>query len=284
MLVKHVRIRSYFALPSRLRRASALVDSNRAVAQWFVMYFDIQGSSVRLGGTMHVVPKGRLLAVWVYDAISWARLIYLEHDKQGSDWGLYRPPMSLPLAQRLPRSWPRIQREYPERVAHLAMRRPVAVAREVMDLVPHDPGVERLALARSQETQPPGPRIKYLETAAESYAPTDRVSDTAWDDAVSWAIDNRGSFGRVLETAHAAWFAGDLEEVDRVSTLHTINRFPAIKGASITSRNCLWLPRIRAIVQSANEPTLILVGAAHLGGAGGLLPLLREAGLSLKPA
>jgi hypothetical protein len=48
------------------------------------MYFDIKGSSVRLGGTMHCVPRGRPLARWVYDAISWARLIYLEHDKEES--------------------------------------------------------------------------------------------------------------------------------------------------------------------------------------------------------
>jgi hypothetical protein len=108
------------------------------------MYFEIEGSSARLGGTMHVIPKQRRLAAWVSDAISWAHLIYLEHDKQESDWGLFSQPMSLPLAQRLPRSWPRIQREYPERVADLAMRRPVAVAREVMDPVPFDPGVERL--------------------------------------------------------------------------------------------------------------------------------------------
>jgi hypothetical protein len=110
------------------------------------MYFEIEGSSVRLGGTMHVIPKQRRLAAWVSDAISWAHLIYLEHDKQESDWGLFRQAMSLPLAQRLPRSWPRIQREYPERVTDLVMRRPVAVAREVMDPVPFDPGVERLAL------------------------------------------------------------------------------------------------------------------------------------------
>lgn len=245
------------------------------------MYFEIEKSNVRLGGTMHVVPQGHPLAAWVHHAVGWARVVYLEHDKQESDRGLFRHPMSLPLPQRLPRSWPRIRREYPERVADLAMLRPLAVAREVMDPVPFNPGVERLALARSQETEPPGPRIKYLETAAESYAPTDRVSDTVWDDAVSWSIDNRGSFGEVLELAHAAWFAGDFEEVDRISTLRTVNRFPAIKDASITSRNCLWLPRIRAIVQSANEPTLILVGAAHLGGADGLL--LQLAALGLRP-
>src|SRR6202162_5554779 len=68
------------------------------------MFFDIEGSSVRLGGTMHWVPKGRPLAHWVHDAISWARLIYLEHDEQESKRGRYAPAGSQPLAQRLPRS------------------------------------------------------------------------------------------------------------------------------------------------------------------------------------
>ena len=34
------------------------------------MYFELEGSSVRLGGTMHCVPMGRPLARWVHDAIS----------------------------------------------------------------------------------------------------------------------------------------------------------------------------------------------------------------------
>jgi hypothetical protein len=63
------------------------------------MYFEIEGSSVRIGGTMHVVPQCRPLAHWVHDAISWARVIYLEHDKQESDRGRYAPPGSAPRAE-----------------------------------------------------------------------------------------------------------------------------------------------------------------------------------------
>jgi len=119
------------------------------------MYFDIKGSSVRLGGTMHCVPRGRPSAHWVYDAISWARLIYLEHDKEESDQGRFAPPGSQPIARRLPNSWPRIQRKYPfdrVRVEHLSRLRPFAVASDVLDPAPFDPGVERLAIARSNET------------------------------------------------------------------------------------------------------------------------------------
>ena len=60
------------------------------------MYFQIAGSNVRIGGTMHCVPKGKPLAHWVHDAINWARVIYLEHDKYESDRGLFAPPGSPP--------------------------------------------------------------------------------------------------------------------------------------------------------------------------------------------
>jgi uncharacterized protein YbaP (TraB family) len=251
------------------------------------MHFEIEGSNVRLSGTMHRVPKRRPLAHWVNDAIGWARVIYLEHDKQESDRCRYAPPGSLPLAKRLPNSWPRIEQKYlfdRFRVEHLSTLRPFAIASEVLDPIDTDEGVERLAIARSKETQPRGPRIEYLETAAQSYALADGVSDAIWDDAVNWALDSPASSKRVLEASYPAWIAGNFEEVDRISTLHSRNRFEPIKHAVITARNYLWLPTIRDLVHSASEPTLVLVGAAHLGGPDGLVPQLAACGLRLTVA
>jgi uncharacterized protein YbaP (TraB family) len=147
-----------------------------------------------------------------------------------------------------------------------------------------DEGVELRAIARSTETQPQGPRIEYLETAAQFYALADGVSDAIWDDAVSWALDNPAPSKQVLETSYPAWIAGDYEEVDRISTLHSRNRFEPIKQAVIIARNYLWLPTIRDLVRSASEPTLVLVGAAHLGGPDGLVPQLAARGLRLTVA
>jgi uncharacterized protein YbaP (TraB family) len=104
--------------------------------------------------------------------------------------------------------------------------------------------------------QPPGPRIAYLETAAQSYALADGVSDAVWDDAVSWALDNPESFKRVLETSYRAWVDGDFEEVDRINTLDTRNRFTPIKQAVIAARNRLWLPTLRELVQSVRIPCM----------------------------
>jgi uncharacterized protein len=245
------------------------------------MYFEIEGSSVRLAGTMHRIPKGRPLPPWVHDAISWARIIYIEHDKEESDRLRMAPQGSHPIARRLLRSWSRIDRTFSDRrlVAHLKALRPSAVASDVLGAVPSDEGVELLAIARSNKAADPRPRIVHLETAEESYAAEDRVSDDEWDAAVNWILDNRAEAKSAVEASYSAWFAEDVEEVDRISSLHTTNRFATIKRAVVTERNYLWLPRIREFVQTASEPTLVLVGAAHLGGPGGLVQQLTNAGL-----
>lgn len=248
------------------------------------MYFEIEDSNVRVGGTMHRVPRGQPLAHWVHDAIRWASLIYLEHSKEESDQGRYASWKSRPLVQRLRRSWPRIEARFqsdPGRLQHLSRLKPFAVPSDVLNGVPTDEGAEYLALARSKKSRLPGPRIDYLETADQAYALADGVSDAVWDDAVDWALDNPDSFKIVLERSYRAWVSGDFDEVDRLSSHYTRNRFPEIRHAVIAARNSLWIPTIRELVQSANAPTLVLVGAAHLGGPDGLVSQLAAGGIRL---
>jgi uncharacterized protein YbaP (TraB family) len=151
----------------------------------------------------------------------------------------------------------------------------------LLEYVPLDSGVEHHALAKSRETHPPKPRIEYLETIAEANALDDGVSNAVWDEAVGWALDNPASSTKLVESSYEAWIAGDFEAIDRINSTYSLNRFEAIKEASINARNRLWLPRIRQLVTAADDPTLVLVGAAHLGGAGGLLRLLTACGLKV---
>ena len=48
------------------------------------MYFEIEGSSVRLGETMHGVPEGLTLVRWLRDSIKRTRLIHLELDARAT--------------------------------------------------------------------------------------------------------------------------------------------------------------------------------------------------------
>ena len=56
-----------------------------------------------------------------------------------------------------------------------------------------------------------------------------------------------------------------------------------VEGAEetlLTDRNKKWIPRMKEMVQS--KPTFFAVGAAHLGGPMGVIPLLRKQGYSVE--
>jgi uncharacterized protein len=246
------------------------------------MYFEIDGSKVRLAGTMHRVPKTRDLASWVRDAVDAARVICIEHEEGASTQGQPPSPWAPRLAQRLPCSWPRIEQRFPRATAvRLNMLRPRALISCVLEQVELDPGVEHLALARSRGSQSPRPRIEYLETAAELHALDDQVSDDVWDEAVGWVLENPAASTTLLQSSYDAWIAGDFEAIDQLNSTLSINRFASIKQVNIHTRNQRWLSKILKLVQVVDESTLVLVGAAHLGGAEGLVPLLAAAGLTL---
>jgi len=60
------------------------------------------------------------------------------------------------------------------------------------------------------------------------------------------------------------------------------SQFGDIKGFEellLTNRNANWIPIIEQAVN--NKPTFIAVGAAHLGGAKGVISLLRKKGYSV---
>jgi hypothetical protein len=196
------------------------------------MYFEIEGSRVHLAGTMHRVPKAHRLAPWVPSAIDAARLVYIEHEEAASQQHPLISPWAPRLAQRLPRSWKRIESQLPRAtILQLNVLRPRALVSCLVEPVDLDPGVEHLALAISAETHPPRSQIKHLETIAQADALEDKVSDEVWDEAVSWILDNPASSTTLLESSYDAWMAGDVEAIDRISSNDSINRFPAIKEA-----------------------------------------------------
>ena len=248
------------------------------------MYFQIDGSSVRLGGTMHMVPTGRPLADWVDEAVNWARVIYLEHDKQKTDGGMFASPWSKPIAQRLPRSWPRIKAQYSAQDAFsLSRLRPGALAFATLKSPPTDSGAEYRALDRAKAADAQGLKIHYLETVEQLSTLWDSVHDDVWDEAATWGLDNPASMERGIDEIYGAWISGDIEAALRASVQHGLTRFAPIRHAELTARNALWMPRILELVRVAREPTLVLVGAAHLGGPDGLVAQLAASGLTLTP-
>jgi len=74
----------------------------------------------------------------------------------------------------------------------------------------------------------------------------------------------------------AAWRRGDARQLGKLLA-HEYRTFPTLYRALVTERNQRWLPQIEALLRQ-QEDCLVVVGALHLVGQGGLLEALRHDG------
>ena len=134
-------------------------------------------------------------------------------------------------------------------------------------------GVEQQLVRRALEDHKPTSGLESLSDElavfeALSQAQQARFLDTVLDDLADSDDDTRA----VLE----AWRHGDAA---RLADLlgREYRTFPALHQALVTDRNRLWLPKIERLL-AGHEDCLVVVGALHLVGAGGLLEALRKDG------
>jgi uncharacterized protein len=78
----------------------------------------------------------------------------------------------------------------------------------------------------------------------------------------------------------SAWRRGDIETLAR-STRDAYRDFPAFGERILGARNRRWAPKLESFLKSG-EIYFVVVGAAHLGGADGLLALLRARGCKVE--
>ena len=77
-----------------------------------------------------------------------------------------------------------------------------------------------------------------------------------------------------------AWKSGNAEALDTV-LLKSSRDYPDVYRRFITDRNKNWLPKIESII-GQKENAMIIVGAAHLVGEGGILAALKQKGYQVE--
>lgn len=77
-----------------------------------------------------------------------------------------------------------------------------------------------------------------------------------------------------------AWKSGDEDTLDKV-LLKSAKDFPELNKALITDRNTKWLPAIEALT-GQKENIMVIVGAAHLVGKGGIIAALKQKGYQVE--
>jgi hypothetical protein len=139
----------------------------------------------------------------------------------------------------------------------------------------YDPaqGVEEQLLARAQADSKPTAGLETVDQelgGLEKLPRADqvRILDQTLTDLKDTAADMR--------VVLSAWRRGDAASLAKLLSKE-YREFPALYGPLVTDRNQHWLPQIEQFLKEDHN-TMVVVGALHLVGPGGLLELLRQAG------
>lgn len=86
----------------------------------------------------------------------------------------------------------------------------------------------------------------------------------------------------MLSELHGAWRSGDIATMDRLSREEMQEKMPRSYRLINVQRNQAWLPKIRALLESSGDDTLVVVGSLHLLGPDGVVEQLRVQGYTVE--
>jgi uncharacterized protein len=139
----------------------------------------------------------------------------------------------------------------------------------------YDPaqGVEEQLLGRAQADSKPTAGLETVDQELGGLEKLPRADQVRiLDQTLSDLKDTEADMRVVL----SAWRRGDAASLARLLSKE-YRKFPALYGPLVTDRNQHWLPQIEQFLKEDHN-TMVVVGALHLVGPGGLLELLRQAG------
>jgi uncharacterized protein YbaP (TraB family) len=92
-------------------------------------------------------------------------------------------------------------------------------------------------------------------------------------------VDDLKDIKSEMRDVTSAWRHGDAARLAALLSSE-YNAFPTLYKPLVTDRNRRWLPQVEELLKG-NDNSLVVVGALHLVGQGGLLELLRKKGYTI---
>lgn len=238
------------------------------------MLYEIDGTQVRILGTMHMFPAGVAdLPEWVLDASRWARRLVTEH-RVGDFLAHTMLAPGQSLQSLVPaEAWEALLRKFSSSLPFDRWKPWFASMQYGMAATPLAPGVEALLMAGR-----PGEVVGTLEDGREVTALFDALSSWEWARAI---MDDaaHADAPRFYREMHSAWASGEVDRVASVPLPGARTLTADMKRVLFDARNAHWAERLARM--SPDAPTLVLVGALHLVNAGNLLEQLRGKGVGV---
>ena len=166
----------------------------------------------------------------------------------------------------------------------LQQLKPWAVALMLADLqyvkLGYDPvwGVERQIERRAQQD---GKEIRGLETLDDELGKLAELAPPEQSRFLALTVADLHAAPSETDALLAAWRGGKTDQLAELLS-GEYQSFPELYRTLITDRNSQWLPQIEGYLRGDRD-CLVIVGALHLVGQGGLLDLARRAGISVRP-
>jgi uncharacterized protein len=166
----------------------------------------------------------------------------------------------------------------------LQQLKPWALALMLADLeyvkLGYDPewGVERQIERRAEHD---GKQIRGLETLDAELGELAELPPPEQSRFLALTVEDLHAAQSETDELLEAWRGGKTDQLAKLLSSE-YQSFPELYKVLITDRNLQWLPQIEADLHGDRD-YLVIVGALHLVGRGGLLDLARRAGLSVTP-
>ena len=167
----------------------------------------------------------------------------------------------------------------PEEKLHRARPWMIVLALQSASLrgVSHDLGVDQFLMKRAKAKGKP---MVGLETAAEHAGVYSGLTDRDAEILLLVTFIPDASGGGKTPDLMKAWRRGDVDALEALAR-SAYAEFPAFGERLLAARNRAWLPKLEGFLQSG-KTYFVVVGAGHLGGPQGLLPLLRDRGYQVE--
>jgi len=139
-------------------------------------------------------------------------------------------------------------------------------------------GVERQIERRAERDGKP---IRGLETLDQELGELAHLPPAEQNRFLDLTVDDMHDAERDTDELLAAWRAGDTRKLASLLSSAYL-RFPELYRVLITERNSRWFPQIERELADSRD-YLVIVGALHVVGPGGLLERARSAGFTPRP-
>lgn len=125
-----------------------------------------------------------------------------------------------------------------------------------------------------------GKKVRTLETALEQIDFLESLSPQLQEGLVAASLDGADTELAQVQRIAAAWKAGDTAPIERLLLSDMKSVDAAVYETLLVGRNRRWVPQIEDCL--SQQRCFVVVGAAHLVGADGLVSMLRAKGYTVK--